>query len=208
MHEIKTNIKNPELLAKRRNQILKVAVNLFRKNGYHATTMREICKKAKVNQGSFYDYFGSKEDILVYIYKQVMHRKLDWPSPDGKISDWKDMEHFLKVLMSNAWNRDKKNIQLLYRETTTLDKKTMREVLKLESDFIKWVAENLRKGLALPSTSLKLEMIANLAVYINAFIPLRGWNLHHIDQEEILNFAVDMLMTKLKELRPHNGLTR
>jgi hypothetical protein len=47
-----------------------------------------------------------------------------------------------------------------------------------------------------------------LAVYINAFIPLRGWNLHHIDQEEILNFAVDMLMTKLKELRPHNGLTR
>ena len=92
-----------------------------------------------------------------------MSRKLDGASPDVKISDWKDMEHFLKVLMSNAWNRDKKNIQILYRETTSLDKKTMLEVLKLESDFIKWVAENLRAGLGLPSTSLKLEMIANLA---------------------------------------------
>ena len=208
MREIKTNIKKPELVTKRRNQILKAATELFGKKGYHATTMRKICQRAKVNQGSFYDYFGSKEDILVYIYKQMMNRKLDWASPDGKISDWKDMEQFLKVLMSNAWNRDKKNIQLLYRETISLDKKTMREVLKLESDFIKWVAENLREGLALPSTSLKLEMIANLAVYINSFIPLRGWNLHHIDQEEILNFAVDILMTKLKELRPHNGSIR
>ena len=208
MREIKTNIKKPELVTKRRNQIMKAAKELFRKKGYHATTMREICKRAKVNQGSFYDYFGSKEDILVYIYKQVMSRELDGASPDGKISDWKDMEHFLKVLMSNAWHRDKKNIQILYRETTSLDKKTMRKVLKLESDFIKWVAEKLREGLGLPSTSLKLEMIANLAVYINSFIPLRGWNLHHMDQEEILNFAVDMLMTKLKELRPHNASTR
>jgi len=208
VREIKTNIKKPELVTKRRNQIMKAAMELFRKKGYHATTMREICKKAKVNQGSFYDYFGGKEDILVYIYKQVMSREeLDWASPDGKISGWKDVENFLKVLMSNAWNRDKNNIQLMYRETTSLDKKTMRDVLKIESNFIKWVAENLRQGLGLPSTSPKLEMIANLAVFINAFIPLRGWNLHHMNQEEVLNFAVDMLMTKLKELRPDNGLT-
>jgi len=208
VREIKTNIKKPELVTKRRNQIMKAAMDLFRKKSYHATSMREICKKAKVNQGSFYDYFGGKEDILVYIYKQVMSREeLDWASPDGKISGWKDVENFLKVLMSNAWNRDKNNIQLMYRETTSLDKKTMRDVLKIESNFIKWVAENLRQGLGLPSTSPKLEMIANLAVFINAFIPLRGWNLHHMNQEEVLNFAVDMLMTKLKELRPDNGLT-
>lgn len=200
MREIKTNIKNPELVTKRRNQILEAATELFRTMGYHATTMRTICKKAKVNQGSFYDYFGSKEDILVYIYKQVMSRKLDWASPDGKISNLKDLERFLRVLMSNAWHRDKKHIQLLYRETTSLDKKTRSEVLQLESDFIKWVAEKLREGLALPSLNPKLEMIANMAVYINAFIPLRGWNLNHMDQEELLNFSVDMLMTKLKEL--------
>lgn len=209
MREIKTNIKKPELVTKRRNQIMKAAMELFRKKGYHATSMREICKRSKVNQGSFYDYFGGKEDILVYIYKQVMSREeLDWTSPDGKISGWKDVEHFLKVLMSNAWNRDKNNIQLMYREFTSLDKQTMQEVMKIESNFIKWVTENLREGLGLPSISPKLEMIANLAVYINAFIPLRGWNLHHMDREEVLNFAVDMLMTKLKELRPDNGSTR
>ena len=200
MRKIKTNIKNPELVIKRRNQILEAAAELFRTKGYHATTMRTICKKAQVNQGSFYDYFGSKEDILVYIYKQVMSRKLDWASPDGRIKDFEDMERFLRVLMSNAWNRDRNDIQLLYRETTSLDRKTRKEVLQLESDFVKWVAEKLREGLSLPAMNSKLEMIANLAVYFNAFIPLRGWNVHHLNQEELLDFSVELLMTKLKEL--------
>ncbi|RJQ67059.1 MAG: TetR/AcrR family transcriptional regulator [Desulfobacteraceae bacterium] len=202
MRKIKTNIKNPELVEKRRNQISEAAAELFRTTGYHATTMRTICKKAKVNQGSFYDYFGSKEDILVYIYKQIMSRELDWASPDGKITDLNDMERFLRALMLSAWNEDKNYIQLLYRETTSLDSKTRKEVLQLESDFVKWVAEKLREGLGWASTSLELEMIANLTVYINSFIPLRGWNLHHVDQEKILNLVIRMLMTQLKELSP------
>jgi AcrR family transcriptional regulator len=205
MREIKTNIKKPELLEKRRNQILKAAMSLFRKKGYHATTMREICAKAKVNQGSFYDYFGNKEDVLVFMYKYMMYRKFDWGSPDGTISDWKDMEKFLTKLMSTSWNRDKNLIQLLYRETISLDKKTLREVMEIESDFIKWITELLRRGLAVPSASPKLEMIANMAIYINAFLPLRGWSVHNMEQEEILRFAVDMLITKLKELHPPMG---
>lgn len=202
MREIKTSIKKPELVAKRRNQIMDAATALFRKKGFHATTMREICKDSGVNKGSFYDYFGGKEDILVYIYNQVMNRELDWASEDGKISGWKGIERFLKVLMLNAWTREKNYIQLLYRETTSLDKNSMQSVLKIESDHITWVAEKLQEGLGLPTISPELEMIANLAVYINSFIPLRGWNMHHMDQDDILKFAVDLLMTKLKELHP------
>lgn len=204
MREINTTIKNPDLVEQRRNQIMEAAVELFRTQGYHATTMRNICQKAKVNRGSFYDYFGSKSDILVYIYKQVMNRDLDWASPDGKISGWKGIEQFLRVLMANAWTQERIYIQLLYRETNNLDKQSMKEVLKLESEHIQWVADKLREGLGLPAISMELEMIANMAVYINSFIPLRGWNLHHVDQEKVLDFAVKMLMTELKELSPRS----
>ena len=204
MSEIKTNIKNPKLVEKRRNQILKVAMDLFQKNGYHATTMREICKKANVNQGSFYDYFGSKKDILVYIYKKMMYYRgvFGKTFPKIKISNWDDLESFLRAMILPSLGRHKHHIQLLYRETISLDKKTQREILQIESDYIRWVAENLREGLALPFTSSKLELLANLMVYINSFIPLRGWNLHHLEQEEIVDFVVDVLMTKLKELCP------
>ncbi len=200
MRKIKTNIKNPDLVEKRRNQISQAAANLFRTKGYHATSMRTICQKAKVNQGSFYDYFGGKEDILVYLYKQILSRKLDWGSSDTQPIDMKDIESLLRLSMSNAWGRDNNAIQLLYQETTSLDKKTQKEVFRIESEFVKWVAEKLREGLSLPSVTMELEMMANLIVYINAFVPLRGWNLNHMNQEEIIDFCVNLLMTKLNEL--------
>ncbi len=203
MREIMTRIKKPELVAKRRIQIMKAAMDLFRKRGYHATTMREICDKSRVNRGSFYDYFGSKEDILVYIYKEMMSGggNFNQTSREINISGWNELSQFIRSLIFVSWNKNKNPIQLLYRETISLDKKTMQEVMRIESDYVKWVAEKLRQGLNLPSINQKLEVIANSIVYFNSFIPLRGWNMRHLNQRKILDLIADMFMSKLKDLK-------
>jgi AcrR family transcriptional regulator len=205
MREIKTRIKKPSLIAKRREQIMQTAMILFRKKGYHKTTMREICEVSKVNRGSFYDYFESKEDILVYIYKQMMYQEGDFEKslPKEKISGREDLEPYLRTLLSAAWNRDRHPIQLLYRETISLDKRSRKDVLKIESEYVRIVAENIRKGLGLSVISRELEILANMVVFIDAFFPLRGWNMHHLDQEKILDFVTGMFMGKLKEMRNH-----
>ena len=203
MREIITNIKKPELVARRREQIMQTALVLFRKNGYHATNMREICAKAKVNRGSFYDYFRSKEDILVYIYQQMFDRQKNSEKiqREVNISRWKDLGPYIKSVLSKSWNRNKHRIQLMYRETISLDPKTLQEVLKAESSYVKRVAENLRKGLGLAAVTEELEIIANAMVFFNAFVPLRGWNIAHLDQEKTLSFVTDMLMMRLRKLK-------
>ncbi len=203
MREILTNIKKPELVTKRRHQIMRTAMELFRKNGFHATTMREICAKSRVNMGSFYDYFGSKEDILVYIYKEMMYESSSF---DGlvprDVTGWSDLEPFLRAILVESWNKNKKSIQLMYRETIALDKNTVREVMRIESEFVQWIAEKLRRAVGLPRITRELEILANSIVYLNSFIPLRGWNMHHIDQKKILDSLVGMFMARLKKLRP------
>jgi AcrR family transcriptional regulator len=203
MREIKTRIKKQSLIARRRDQIMETAMGLFRKKGYQKTTMREICELSKVNRGSFYDYFESKEDILVYIYKQMMYQEGDFEKslPKEKISGWGDLEPYLRSLLSTAWNRDKHPIQLLYRETISLDTKSRKDVLRIESEYVNIVAENLRKGLGFPAVTEELEILTNIIVYNNSFFPLRGWNLHHLDQSKILDTLTGMFMGKLKELR-------
>ena len=203
MREIKSRIKKPALIAKRREQIIQTAMVLFRKQGYHKTTMREICEASKVNRGSFYDYFESKEDILVYLYKQMMYQDGDFEKvlPKEKISKWDDLEPYIRSLISAAWNRDKHPIQLLYRETVSLDKKTRQEVLRIESNYIKIITENLRRGLGIDEITEDLEILSNLLVFIDSFLPLRGWNLHHLDQEKILNEVTGIIMMKLKTLQ-------
>jgi AcrR family transcriptional regulator len=210
MREIKSRIKKPTLVAKRREQILKTAMILFRKQGYHKTTMREICELSKVNRGSFYDYFESKEDILVYLYKQMMYQEGDFEKvfPRKEVSGWEDLSPFIRSIVHDSWNRDKHTIQLLYRETISLDKKTRREVMNIESSFIKVIAENLQKGLGSASISEELEIIANILVFMDSFLPLRGWNLHHLSQEKILEAVTGMVMGRLKELKGPEGEKR
>lgn len=50
-----------------RESIIQAAKELFRKYGYHKTSVNEIAKKAKIAKATIYKYFESKEVLLHYI---------------------------------------------------------------------------------------------------------------------------------------------
>lgn len=54
-----------------RELILDAAINLFRKGGYEACTMRAIADEAGVSLGSAYYYFASKEHLVLGFYQQL-----------------------------------------------------------------------------------------------------------------------------------------
>lgn len=47
-----------------RTEILNAALELFAKNGFHATSISQIAEKAGVSKGLMYNYFKSKDDLL------------------------------------------------------------------------------------------------------------------------------------------------
>jgi AcrR family transcriptional regulator len=51
-------------IAARRAQILEAAENVFSQKGYERATTREIAETADVSEGTLYNYFGSKSDLL------------------------------------------------------------------------------------------------------------------------------------------------
>jgi hypothetical protein len=54
-----------------KNKIYNIAVEMMEKNGYENIKIEDICKKAEVSVGSFYNYFESKSDILNEIFKRA-----------------------------------------------------------------------------------------------------------------------------------------
>lgn len=52
---------------KSKNLIIESALELFTKDGYHTTSINAIAKKAGVSVGLTYNYFNSKEDLLMSI---------------------------------------------------------------------------------------------------------------------------------------------
>lgn len=54
-----------QLLAARRGQILDAAEHVFAARGYHKATIRTIAQQAGVADGTIYNYFANKEELLL-----------------------------------------------------------------------------------------------------------------------------------------------
>jgi len=67
------------VLKEKKSAIEDAARELFIKQGFHATSMRDISKHAEVSLGNFYNYFPTKEAIFESIingYLQIIDEKL------------------------------------------------------------------------------------------------------------------------------------
>jgi len=59
-------------IVQRRREIGQAAVELVVKNGYVETSMRMIAAAANVGKSTLYDYFPSKEDLILYMVHEHM----------------------------------------------------------------------------------------------------------------------------------------
>jgi AcrR family transcriptional regulator len=57
---------------KRRKEIFAASVHLFLEKGFTETSMREIAEAAEVGKSTLYDYFKSKEEILVSYFESEL----------------------------------------------------------------------------------------------------------------------------------------
>ena len=62
-----------EQQAKRRHEIFHQVVNVFLKKGFQETSMREIAEAAGLGKSTLYDYFKTKDEILVYYFEDQLN---------------------------------------------------------------------------------------------------------------------------------------
>ena len=67
--------------AKRREQILSVAAEVFAEKGYHDARIDDIVARAKVARGTFYLYFEDKRAIFEELVDAFVHSLADGIAP-------------------------------------------------------------------------------------------------------------------------------
>jgi AcrR family transcriptional regulator len=80
-----------QLIEARRNQILDAAVAVFAEKGFHRATTKEIARAAGVSEGTIYNYFASKDDLLIGIMTRLANLEhLDTELAEALQSDARD----------------------------------------------------------------------------------------------------------------------
>jgi AcrR family transcriptional regulator len=80
-----------QLVEARRAQIIDAAARVFAEKGFHRATTREIASAAGVSEGTIYNYFDSKADLLIGIMARLAElEQLDVELTQALQSDVKD----------------------------------------------------------------------------------------------------------------------
>ena len=61
---------------KRKEQLLKIAYNMFLSKGYDNTSIDDIIKEAKIAKGTYYYYFESKESTLEEVINMMINEEV------------------------------------------------------------------------------------------------------------------------------------
>lgn len=68
-------------MKEKKQRIIKSAKEVFQKQGYLKTSVQDIVEAGEISKGTFYNYFTSKEELAIVIFKQeysVLHQRLEY----------------------------------------------------------------------------------------------------------------------------------
>ncbi len=134
--EIESSVKDESLIEKRREQMIRGAVTLFKEKGFHRTTTREIAKAAGFSIGTLYEYIRTKEDVLYLVCDSIydeVHARLDHLDMErGSISVLTmAIEHYYTLI-----DDMQDEFVVMYQESKALPKDALQYVLKKELEMV------------------------------------------------------------------------
>jgi len=97
---IKKGLKAEQIEA-RRSQILEAACRIFSRIGFHRATTRQIAKEAGVAEGTIFNYFDSKDDLLIAMLQHLT--RLDQQQLEELYSE--ALQHNLRSLLQDQLSR-------------------------------------------------------------------------------------------------------
>ncbi|MEH7505226.1 TetR/AcrR family transcriptional regulator [Neobacillus drentensis] len=100
----------------RKQNVIKMAHQLFIEKGYQATSIQDILDYSGISKGTFYNYFSSKNELLIGIYKTI-YKTLEKERNDLLLGqDPANIEIFIKQLELQMISNRKNKLLTLYEE--------------------------------------------------------------------------------------------
>lgn len=198
--DIPTQVKNPDLVQRRRRQIADAAVQLFIEKGFHKTTTRQIARAAGSSIGSLYEYFTSKEDIL-YMVCESIHAEVERGVTEAMSRATVGREALAGVIREyfTVCHRMSDFILLIYQETQSLpaqwQKRVLENELRISGLFVEVLARIAATGELPGIQEQHLELAAHNIVVLGHMWTFRRWYLsRHYSLDDYIDHQTTFIL--------------
>lgn len=114
----------------RKQHVMKMAHQLFIEKGFQATSIQDILDCSGISKGTFYNYFSSKSELLIAIYKSIF-KKLEKDRNELLMGqDPANIEIFTKQLELQMITNRKNKLITLYEEVMASNDVDLKQFIK------------------------------------------------------------------------------
>ncbi|SDN01522.1 TetR/AcrR family transcriptional regulator [Bacillus sp. OK048] len=214
--EVQASVKDERLVQRRRDQMIKGAVSLFKEKGFHRTTTREIAKAAGFSIGTLYEYIRTKEDVLYLvcdsIYEHVSERlQQDLENKQATLASLKlGIANYFRVI-----DEMQEEILVMYQEAKSLTKDALPYVLKKENEMAAMFEELIilcvENG-ELNLTEKQTKILSHTIIVEGQMWSFRRWALQKLyTLDEYIELQTELLFTGISgmsQLQKKGSMTK
>ncbi|MFD1031785.1 TetR/AcrR family transcriptional regulator [Metaplanococcus flavidus] len=194
---IQSSVKDESLIEKRRAQMIRGAVTLFKEKGFHRTTTREIAKAAGFSIGTLYEYIRTKEDVLYLVCDSIydeVHSRL--ATIDMENGSWEvlvtALEHYYGLI-----DEMQDEFVVMYQESKSLPKDALEYVLEKEMEMVSLFQRLLTECAERGQVNLapKEIVLASHHLFVQGQMwAFRRWALRDFTIEEFITMQTKFLL--------------
>ncbi|MGP4081623.1 TetR/AcrR family transcriptional regulator [Pseudalkalibacillus sp. R45] len=200
-------VKDEKLIQKRREEMVKAAVTLFKDKGFHRTTTREIAKAAGFSIGTLYEYIRSKEDVL-YLVCDSIYDEVRTRLQSEIVMDQPGINRLKEAIAAyfKVMDEMQDEVLVMYQEAKSLSDEALPYVLRKEIEMTAIFERLIQRSVDAGNLSLSEEEVSLLAHTIliqGQMWTFRRWALQkNYDLEAYTKFQIQLLLNGIEMGRP------
>jgi len=159
-----------------RHRIFQAATQLFLRQGFHETSMRQIARVVGMGKSTLYDYFSCKEDILLFFVEQEM-TVINEAASDIAAQDLDAPEKLRRVLQVQ-WayvSANQELAALLTREVSRLGAEATRWVVQKRMEYRRILEQIVQQGITEDTFRAVDPTLAASALHSLITMPFYDW---------------------------------
>ncbi|HZR03505.1 MAG TPA: TetR/AcrR family transcriptional regulator [Burkholderiales bacterium] len=197
---VKATVKDQPLIRERRDALIAAAVAVFKKKGFHASTVREIGRKAAMTQGTIYNYIRSKDDLLYLVCDRLVSQYQEETTKALAMHpDPVDRLRAAATAVAQVIYEHQDEILIIYQNTHLLDRQSLRIILHRVEEFVRGFEPLIRSAathaeVRVPNTYLA----ANFLTFVPTILALRRWAFGaQVGRDEVLDTLTEFIVRGL-----------
>jgi len=190
----------------RRRQILEAAARVFARKGYHPAKTKEIAGEAGVSEGTLYNYFGSKREILVSLTTLLVTDTLTEVLAQAPVEDERA---FIKAILRDRFAVVDQNpplmralVQEALQDESLRAELFGRMIAEVGLRLLAWVQDRIAAGTFRPvNPSVAVAVIMAPLFLIGVMGLDQATPLAGVSREELIRQLTDLYLNGLR-VRP------